>query len=150
MLFKFRAVVENVRPSTVAGDNSLDKCIHFENHFLCYFSQSDDIWKYFLWHCLNVSLYAAETWIKDSNDCHFLQYSRCHLHIATESFVLWLETVLLYVWRTNRLMGGHGSSVLTIKGPAVTHSPITSTTQWLISGTFLFFWQVYISVMDWH
>lgn len=65
MLFKFRGGGENVRPSTVAGDNSLDKSIHFSNRSLRYFCQSDHIEKCFPWHRLNVSLYTAEIWTKD-------------------------------------------------------------------------------------
>lgn len=70
----------------------------------------------------------------------------------------WQETMLLYVRRSNRLMGGHGSAKLTIKGQAVIHGAITSraasdllTTTWRRwHVSVLFFWQVHISLMDWH
>lgn len=38
----------------------------------------------------------------------------------------WWESVLLYARRSDWLMGGRRSAELTIKGPAVTHNPITS------------------------
>lgn len=69
----------------------------------------------------------------------------------------WWESVLLYVRQSDWLMGGRGSAELTIKGPAVTHNPITSrSTPKLGSCTTTmaqfcsFVWQVCISLIDWH
>lgn len=69
----------------------------------------------------------------------------------------WWESVLLYARRSDWLMGGRRSAELTIKGPAVIHNPITSrstpkpgnrTTTMARFGSF--FWQVCISLIDWH
>ena len=69
----------------------------------------------------------------------------------------WWESVILYVRRSDWLMGGRGSAELTIKGPAVTHSPITSRSApkpasrtTTMAHFCSFVWQVCISLIDWH
>lgn len=69
----------------------------------------------------------------------------------------WWESVLLYARRSDWLMGGRGSAELTIKGPAVTHNPITShstpkpgSRTTTMERFCSFVWQVCISLIDWH
>lgn len=120
MLYKFRRGREC---EAVLRNNSLEKSAVFPNGSLCYFGEFQLCWKVF--HMTLLEFLFIRSW-KDENN--FLQYSRCHLDYQVNHYVVfhWQETVLLYVCRSNWLMGGWGSAELTIKGPAVIQSPITS------------------------